>query len=327
MRVISGKYRGKKLVSPENYDIRPTSDKVKGAVFNMLRQKIEGAVFVDLFAGTGAIGIEALSNGAQAVYFAEKDRRALSILKKNLEGINERYEILETDFTDAARGLQRRGIQADVVFADPPYRAAYEGSVTQAAAELLKDDGILVVEHGRDTEVPPNGLVLFNEKRYGITALSLFRKPRCAAVTGTFDPFTEGHKFLVEKALREFDKVYVVLLVNPDKTMKYPLEKRLKIAAESLKEFGEKAVVEAYSGLAVDYARERGASAFIRGFRNDKDLAYEREMADYNKGLSGIPTILYEAERKEISSTEVRTRVESGAAVDGLVSENVIKEL
>src|SRR5271165_3255119 len=134
MRVIAGKYRGRPLRSLRGTDIRPTSDRLRETLFNVLTpgnpQALEGTVWLDLFAGTGAVGIEALSRGARQVYFAETSPAAAKLIELNLKslGIDSGYKILRDDLSGVVWRLRRAHLTADVVFLDPPYRMqrAYE---------------------------------------------------------------------------------------------------------------------------------------------------------------------------------------------------------
>ena len=128
MRVIAGKYRGRPLRSLRGMDIRPTSDRLRETLFNVLTagnpQALEGSVWLDLFAGTGAVGIEALSRGARQVYFVEISAPAAKLIEQNLQslGIAEGYRILRDDLAGVIWRLKREHVAADVVFLDPPYR-------------------------------------------------------------------------------------------------------------------------------------------------------------------------------------------------------------
>ena len=122
MRVISGKYKGMRLIAPETYDIRPTTDKVKESVFSTVQQHVDGGVVLDLFSGTGALGIEALSRGAQKVYFCDCNSKSLDLLVKNLSFCDKiEYELYKGDYADCIRLLSSRGVKCDVILCDPPY--------------------------------------------------------------------------------------------------------------------------------------------------------------------------------------------------------------
>lgn len=148
MRIISGKYRGKRLMAPEGKTTRPTSDKVRESVFNILISHGElGANVLDLFAGTGALGIEALSRGAETALFVDKSPEAASVVKKNLANMGVTMPVYNTDWKVAVRKLAGR--KFDLIFLDPPYALGIESELIRniKAADLLTDDGCIVLEH------------------------------------------------------------------------------------------------------------------------------------------------------------------------------------
>jgi 16S rRNA (guanine966-N2)-methyltransferase len=170
MRIVAGSLRGRRLRAPDGLDTRPTTDRVREAVFNSLvsMDLIADAEVVDLFAGTGALGIEALSRGAARCRFVEKDREALRILRANLTdlGLERSSVVLATDVMAAAASLG----PCDLVLADPPYQF-------DAWPELLGtlQAGFVVAESGRSLSDLPRGWELVREKRYGRTVVSFLR--------------------------------------------------------------------------------------------------------------------------------------------------------
>jgi 16S rRNA (guanine966-N2)-methyltransferase len=154
MRIIAGTLKGRRLESPAWPGLRPTSDKLRETLFNVLGSRIEGARVLDGYAGTGAVGIEALSRGAAHVTFLDSDRRALALVEANLRrcGVADRYAIIRVEF---ARAGSRLGEGAfDVVFLDPPYGAAELAAALSAAAAIASDETLVVVEHAK-RDVPP----------------------------------------------------------------------------------------------------------------------------------------------------------------------------
>ena len=156
MRVIAGKYRGRPLRSLPGTEIRPTSDRLRETLFNVLTAgnpgALEGRVWLDLFAGTGAVGIEALSRGAKQVYFVDTSAAAAKLIERNLQslGIVAGYKILRDDLSGVLWRLQREHVTADVVFLDPPYRLqhAYEETLTALAeSSLVWAMSLVVAEH------------------------------------------------------------------------------------------------------------------------------------------------------------------------------------
>jgi 16S rRNA (guanine(966)-N(2))-methyltransferase RsmD len=178
MRIIAGALKGRRIDAPDWPGLRPTSDRLRETLFNVLAPRIEGARFLDAYAGTGAVGIEALSRGASHVTFIERDPRAARLIEQNLSrcGVEDRYAIIRAGFTTAAAGLAET---LDIVFLDPPYGAdEMVGSLT-AAAHLLATDGVMIVEHARRDAAPEQieGLVRTRELVQGDSALAFYKVP------------------------------------------------------------------------------------------------------------------------------------------------------
>jgi 16S rRNA (guanine966-N2)-methyltransferase len=182
MRVIAGRFKGRRLRAPRGYDVRPTSDKVKGALFNILGSRVEGATVMDLFAGTGSVGIEALSRGATHVLFVEDDPTASEALEANLAACgvasHEATVWKGRGVAGLIRHLKMRPAQtADLIFADPPYRHEETLRLLRpfVAGLGLAEGGWLVVEHERAARIPPTEppVTLTETRVYGDTALSI----------------------------------------------------------------------------------------------------------------------------------------------------------
>ncbi len=183
MRIISGTSKGRKLVTLKSQSLRPTSDRVKESIFNILREEIEGGMVLDLFAGTGNLGIEALSRGAKKVIFVEKGQHALGLIQRNLAqfGLEEQSEILPTDANRAIGILKQRGKTFDLIFMDPPYeKGLIEETLTKLSShQIYHGDSILVIEHHRRELLPPiiNRWNLIRQRQMGDTVIS-FLTPR-----------------------------------------------------------------------------------------------------------------------------------------------------
>jgi 16S rRNA (guanine966-N2)-methyltransferase len=186
MRVIAGKYRGRSLRSLRGMDIRPTSDRLRETLFNVLTagnpQALEGTVWLDLFAGTGAVGIEALSRGTKQVYFVETSAPAAQVIEQNLQSLEvvNGYRILRDDLSGILWRLQREHVVADVVFLDPPYRLrqAYEDTLTALAdSSLIWAMSLVVAEHEKkfDPGEEFGALRRIRKLAQGNTALSFYR--------------------------------------------------------------------------------------------------------------------------------------------------------
>ena len=157
MRVIAGTLKGRRLKAPSWDGLRPTSDKLRETLFNVLAPRMAGARVLDGYAGTGAVGIEALSRGASAVTFVEQDRRAQTLIEENLEhcGIATGYTMIRSDALRALISLRGQDIRFDLVLLDPPYNGSPDTEqVLTAAGELLTPDGLLVHEHARRSAMP-----------------------------------------------------------------------------------------------------------------------------------------------------------------------------
>lgn len=187
MRVIAGKAKGRNLAAPKGRITRPTSDRVREALFSILQVRVPGSRVLDLYAGSGALGIEALSRGAGAATFVDRDVRAVAIIRMNLAacGFGHQATILRDDVLRALRALAARGETFDLVFFDPPYVSEERARCWPALPAVLSDDGIVIVEEpakGGPATGPSSeagaversdlGLVLRDRRVYGGTALA-----------------------------------------------------------------------------------------------------------------------------------------------------------
>ena len=161
MRVIAGKFKGRRLQGPLGAEIRPTGDRLKETLFNILGPEVEDAVVLDAFGGTGAIGIEALSRGARHVVFIESAAEGRRLIRNNLDrcGVRSGHRILPQDIFKALRSLSREGFKADIVFFDPPYGWKPYGDLVETlyARQLVSASGRVVIEHHRKADLPESG--------------------------------------------------------------------------------------------------------------------------------------------------------------------------
>ena len=186
MRVIAGMYRSRVLASPKGTETRPTSDRLRETLFNILSPRLSGCRFVDLYAGTGAVGIEAISRGAEHVWFAEKAQSAVSCLRGNLEAlkIKRGYTVEEGGTGAMLERLVKFGLAVDVVFLDPPYVAAeqYESTLgffgSKKGMASLGEGAVVVAEHSSKAELAERygGLHCKRGVKQGDAALSFFEK-------------------------------------------------------------------------------------------------------------------------------------------------------
>lgn len=181
MRIIGGEARGRRLFTPGNASIRPTNDRIKEAFFNIIRD-IDGKTFLDLFAGTGSVGLEALSRGAIKAAFIENDRGIVDILKKNIAlcGFAAKSEILAVDCFTAIKKLAERREGFDIIFADPPYEQGLGDQILEKLQNglITAEKGLLIVQHSIREKINHRyvcGLDLSDQRRYGDTILSIFK--------------------------------------------------------------------------------------------------------------------------------------------------------
>ena len=178
MRIIAGTLKGRRLVTPKGASLRPTSDRVKESMFNILGAKVDGGVVLDLFAGTGNLGIEALSRGAKRVVFIENSREALMVIRRNLQEcrMQEQSEVLPKDVDRAIGQLQAKGERFDLIFMDPPYeKGLIKRTLNRLKTEkVYHNDSVLVVEHTRREPLPEllGSWNLIRQRRIGDTVLS-----------------------------------------------------------------------------------------------------------------------------------------------------------
>lgn len=180
MRIIAGTLKGRRLKPPAWEGLRPTSDKLRETLFNVLATRVPGGQILDGYAGTGAIGIEALSRGAAHVTFVEHDRRAAALIRENLDAcaVSGGYTIEQSDVA-AALARMLDGIQFDVIVLDPPYGLSGVGDVLGAAGDRLSLDGVLVLERATriEPEVPAS-LTRMRDIRSGDSTLTLLERAK-----------------------------------------------------------------------------------------------------------------------------------------------------
>ncbi len=182
MRVIAGKYRSRTLRSLKGQMLRPTSDRLRETLFNILGPTVSGAAFVDLYAGTGAVGIEALSRGARHAFFVEQHVPAVALIRRNLGslGISAEAEVLSMNVARGIELLEARRVHAQFIFLDPPYAADIEYERTLEAlgeSPLVAPEGRVIVEHLKKRELPDRAgeLELTRVVEQGDAALSFYR--------------------------------------------------------------------------------------------------------------------------------------------------------
>jgi 16S rRNA (guanine(966)-N(2))-methyltransferase RsmD len=178
VRIIAGALKGRRLTAPTWDGLRPTSDRLRETLFNVLATRIQGSTVLDAYAGTGAVGIEALSRGASHVTFVDEDARAIRLITANLErcGVKDQHAIIRARLADTVQRLQ--GTRFDVIFLDPPYGPTGLAEALDAADRLADDGTVTVVEHARRDEAPATAghLVRVRELTSGDSALAFYRR-------------------------------------------------------------------------------------------------------------------------------------------------------
>lgn len=158
MRVVAGSAKSLKLKTIEGMETRPTQDRIKETLFNMIQYDIAGCTFLDLFSGSGGIGIEALSRGARRAYFVEKAKPALRCIRENLRytKLDDKAEVLATDVNSAIRQLETKNVTFDYIFMDPPYNKGFEEQVLSLLdkSHICTEDTVVIVESSLDTKIP-----------------------------------------------------------------------------------------------------------------------------------------------------------------------------
>jgi 16S rRNA (guanine(966)-N(2))-methyltransferase RsmD len=185
MRIVAGSAKGRALAGPKSTSkhIRPTADRVRETIFNVLGQWLEGQAVLDLYAGTGALGLESLSRGAKKTVLVDSDREALALCRTNTDtlGFTRQVEILPQPVERALATLGKRGDKFELIFADPPYAARVVETVLEALAHhgVVAPTGTIVIEHDKREAAPAShaGFEQVDQRRFGDTLVTLFRIP------------------------------------------------------------------------------------------------------------------------------------------------------
>jgi len=353
MRITGGIARGRHLAAPRGRDVRPTSDKVREAIFDRLGPGGPRGTALDLFAGTGALGLEALSRGADRVVLVDRDPRAVAACRANAAalGLAGPVEVLRAEAFAFLRG-PGRGLQADLVLLDPPY--AFDRWTELLAAlrscQAVRSGGMVVAERAaRSTPVVATGYQALRSSRYGDTAVDLLvaadetpgttdRAPVREAVVqgvaiyaGSFDPITNGHVGLIKRGLEIFDHLIVAVARNLAKETLFSAEDREAMIREAINgKAGDRVEVVSFDGLLVEYARKRNVRVLLRGLRAVADFEYELQMANMNRKLwPAIETFFMMTEEDYffLSSRNVKEIASFGGKVDALVPPGVARRL
>ena len=178
MRIIAGEARSRTIEAPKGRDTRPTLDRVRENVFNILQMRVRGSRVLDLFSGSGALALEAISRGAEAAVLVDHDRQAHQVEKRNVETLRftDRARLMNTDWAQAVRQLTQEGARFDLVFLDPPYAMHDLTAVTEALRLLLEEDALLITEHEADKPyLVADGYEQTDSRRYGYVGITIYR--------------------------------------------------------------------------------------------------------------------------------------------------------
>lgn len=172
MRVIAGKHRSRPLAEFKGRDIRPTADRAKEALFNILQNRISGCVFLDLYAGTGGIGIEAISRGAKKVVFVDMAKESVMLIKRNLEYLKEQAEVIKSDALSFVKTSRET---FDIIFLDPPYAIDASEVLSEIGKSgILSKGGVIIYERCEKTPFNAAGLTLKDSRRYGVAVFDFY---------------------------------------------------------------------------------------------------------------------------------------------------------
>ena len=179
MRIIAGMARGRTFDAPQGLDTRPTLDRVRENVFNILQMKARGAAVLDLFSGSGAMAFEALSRGAESAVLVDCDRQAHQVQQRNAVKLrmDEQCRILHCDWQDALRRLAQEGARFNLVFLDPPYKMVDLTAVFAALKAVLAEDAVILLEHdAKGFPAVTDGYFLYDSRKYGAAGVSFLRQ-------------------------------------------------------------------------------------------------------------------------------------------------------
>jgi pantetheine-phosphate adenylyltransferase/16S rRNA (guanine(966)-N(2))-methyltransferase RsmD len=333
VRVIAGTARGIRLAPVPN-GVRPTSDRVRESVFNALGQFFDGGDVLDLYAGTGALGIEALSRGCERTVFVERDGQLVAVIRENLRrtGFVDQAEVIRGEVGRALDRMVTQGRLFNLIFADPPYRiAATEvGGIMSRLGALLAPGARVVVESGEASAGGAGGKKGVT-RRYGGTFVTILERSEITMIVaicpGSFDPVTEGHLDVIRRASNIFDHVVVAVGSNLRKKPRLQSAERARLL-EKVTAGLDNVSVEVMEGLLVDFAREQGARVIVKGLRAVSDFESEFEQAQLNRKMyPELETvfIMASAEHSFLSSSVVREIASLGGDVRGLVPEGILQ--
>jgi len=351
MRIIAGEAKGRRIKAPRGRATRPMRDFVREAVFSMLGGAVARARVLDLFAGSGSLGLEALSRGAREAMFVDRGREAGRIIKENLEtlGMAEKGKVIRAEVLDYLRKARFPENGFNLIFIDPPYRIdlGYRQEMLKRLAEggFLAPSAVVIIEAPLRSSPPgsPEGVHFRERRKYGETAVDVYVREentvrieegaasdmKVAICPGTFDPITCGHLDVINRACKYFDRFIVGVAANPFKQPLFTLEERTHMLEKATAEL-DNVEVTPFDTLLVDFARTVGATAIVKGLRAISDFEYEFQMAQINQAMDEeVETffVMANPEYTFISSSAVREVASYGGSISGLVPRSLEQEL
>ncbi len=331
MRVVGGFYKGRVLNTFKDIGVRPTSDMARESLFNILQKKVIGARFLDLFCGTGALGIEALSRGAKESYFIDLSKESINLTKKNIDKCKiENAKVIQAD---AISFLDNTEEKFDIIYIDPPYKSDLGIKALNKIKNVLSEDGICVFETDLINNEQIDGLELYDLRRYGRAFLSFYKIKKINKVcvfAGSFDPISVGHENIINKCLKDYDKVIVVIGENKDKTPIFPLDIRKKAIENAFSDKVKVVLYEDYKDDYINFLKNEGVNYYARGIRNEEDLKYEKSYEEINNKLYPfVKTVYYNCEKeyKNVSSTLIKDLILNKKDFSSFVPKNSYKTL
>ena len=337
MRVISGTARGRHLKELQGMETRPTTDRVKEALFNIVQFELPGRQVLDLFAGTGQLGVEALSRGAARCTFVDQRRDAAALVRENLKltGLSQQAQVVQADSISFLMSCREK---FDVIFLDPPYlTGVLEKAVeTVSAFDILREHGIMVCESPLEQELPTLAAPYERGKeyRYGKIKLTVYRhlgRPpmKIAIYPGSFDPVTLGHLNIIKRAAACFDRLIVCVMINSKKQGMFTPEERVELLKKATARFPN-VEVDYSDGLLAAYAKRRKAHVVVKGLRAVSDFEQEVQMAVINRKLNpGLETMFLASSEKYtyLSSTIVKEMARYGANLGDFLPREIVEDV
>ncbi len=314
MRVVAGKYKGRNIAVLKDDSVRPTTTRIKETLFNVVQFDVPNAVCLDLFAGSGALGIECISRGASEVTFVDRSKESIALVYQNLKGIEGNFKVVNADFASVLKNASLTGKRFDLIFVDPPYATTLGELAIDMIIELdlLADDGKIIFEHGSEKKYTLNNAKYkVRTKQMGTITAEFISKKRVALMAGSFDPITRGHVGVLEEIVSRFDEVVVACLINEDKVYTFNPAQRLALVEAVCDEYKNARALYSEK-YAVEVATEVGAEVLVRGIRGEGDVEYEQKMALYNEQHGFKTEFVKIDDYRDVSSTRVREEIASG---------------